>query len=307
MKRACVVLLVALLLASVVVYAADPLWNGRGRIVISSDGNAHDEDDWGASALMLALLASQGMQEALPVYVYCDHIWEGRSDRKGYDGRAEMIESIEGGRDRFGFPDTEFICAYDDPERAYEAVAREIDRSSRRNPLILIAAGPMQVLGEGIARAKPSKRKYVTLITHGRWNNIHSAKDREKYKSAHDGWSYEEIVEAFASEKGGGLNCIHIHDQNGRDRDASGKRLFDGLNTNRDRFSWLRTSEARHLPVYKEGSWEWLYSRMEECSKNGGRDFDVSDAGMLVYVLTGSDHTSPEVVKDLMEHPKQND
>ena len=47
MKRACVVLLVALLLASVVVYAADPLWNGRGRIVISSDGNAHDEDDWG--------------------------------------------------------------------------------------------------------------------------------------------------------------------------------------------------------------------------------------------------------------------
>ena len=119
MKRACVVLLVALLLASVGVYAADPLWNGRGRIVISSDGNAHDEDDWGASALMLALLASQGLQEALPVYVYCDHIWEGRSDRKGYDGRAEMIESIEGGRDRFGFPDTEFICAYDDPERAY--------------------------------------------------------------------------------------------------------------------------------------------------------------------------------------------
>ena len=166
----------------------------------------------------------------------------------------------------------------------------------------------MQVLGEGIARAKPSKRKYVTLITHGRWNNIHSAKDREKYnKSAHDGWSYEEIVETFASAKGGGLNCIHIHDQNGRDRDASGKRLFDGLNTNRDRFSWLRTSEARHLPVYKEGSWEWPYSRMEECSKNGGRDFDVSDAGMLVYVLTGSDHTSPEVVKDLMEHPKQND
>ncbi len=299
------VLMLLLYLLNIGTYAAEPLWNGKGRILISSDGNAHDEDDWGASALMLALLASQGMQEALPVYVYCDHIWEGRSDRKGYDGRVEMIESIEGGRDRFGFADTEFICAYDDPERAYGAVAREIDRSSSRNPLILIAAGPMQVLGEGIARANPKKLKYVTLISHGRWNDIHCSKDREKYKSDHKGWSYEEIVEAFASEEGGGLNCIHIHDQNGRDRDASGKRLFDGLNTNRDRFSWLRTSAARYLSVYKEGSWEWLYSRMEACSKNGGRDFDVSDAGMLVYVLTGSDHTSPEMVKDLMEHPKQ--
>ena len=143
----------ALLLASVGVYAADPLWNGRGRIVISSDGNAHDEDDWGASALMLALLASQGMQEALPVYVYCDHIWEGRSDRKGYDGRAEMIESIEGGRDRFGFPDTEFICAYDDPERAYEAVARlltfyEMSKPKKKgiDPLAYIA--PTAQIGE---------------------------------------------------------------------------------------------------------------------------------------------------------------
>lgn len=299
------VLMLLLCLLNIGTYAAEPLWNGKGQILISSDGNAHDEDDWGASALMLALLVSQGMQEALPVYVYCDHIWEGHSDRKGYDGRVEMIESIEGGRDRFEFADTEFICAYDDPERAYEAVAREIDRSSSRNPLILIAASPMQVLGEGIARANPKKLKYVTLISHGRWNDIHSSKDREKNKSDHKGWSYEEIVEAFASEKGGGLNCIHIHDQNGRKRDASGKRLFDGLNTNRDRFSWLRTSAARYLPVYKEGSWEWLYSRMEACSKNGGRDFDVSDAGMLVYVLTGSDHTSPEMVKDLMEHPKQ--
>ncbi|WP_297449102.1 hypothetical protein [uncultured Alistipes sp.] len=304
-----IAILVGILLstAPAMSYAKTPLWQGKGRIVISSDGNAHDEDDWGASAVMLAVLAAHGIQNRLPVYVYCDHIWEGHSDRAGCDGYAEMRKSIEEGKEWFGFDRTEFICAYDDPERAYEAIAREINRSSKRNPLILIAAGPMQVLGEGISRSNVSKRQYVTLITHGKWNNVHSGKDREKYKSEHEGWAYEDVVQTFSSPERGGLTCIVIHDQNGRNRDIHGKRLFDGLYTNKQRFDWLLSSEAKRQTPYKAGCWEWLHSRMEACSKDNGRNFDVSDAGMLLYVLSGSDYTSPEMLKELMEHPMTKD
>lgn len=111
----------------------------------------------------------------------------------------------------------------------------------------------MQVLGEGIARAKPSKRKYVTLISHGHWNDIHSSKDREKYKSAHDGWSYEEIVEAFASEKGRRVELYPYPRSERPGRDASGKRLFDGLNTNRDRFSWASDFGGAPSPGLQRG------------------------------------------------------
>ena len=49
--------------------AQTPLWQGKGRILISSDGNEHDHDDWSATALSLALLASQNMQDKLTVFI----------------------------------------------------------------------------------------------------------------------------------------------------------------------------------------------------------------------------------------------
>ena len=285
--------------------AQTPLWQGKGRIVISSDGNAHDEDDWGAVPVMMAILAAKGLQNCVPLFIYSDHIWEGCSDRAGYSGYDEMQKSVMEGKWFFGFDGTEFICAFDNPETAYNAVSREINRSTKRNPLILIAAGPMQVLGEGISRAKPSRLRYVTLITHGRWNNIHCGKDVEKYKNPHEGWSYKDVVDSFSSGLKNGLTCMHIHDQNGRDTDSDGNKLFEGLYVKKQQFDWMKTSESRLKSPYKKGSWEWLHSRMEICAKDGNRNFDVSDAGMLIYVLTGSDYTSPEMLKDLLEHPVQ--
>ncbi|MDD3107780.1 MAG: hypothetical protein PHV49_01015, partial [Alistipes sp.] len=218
-------------------------------------------------------------------------------------GYEEIRKSVLEGRSYFGFGKTNFLCAYDDPEVAYQAVAREINRSSRRNPLILIAAGPMQVLGEGIARSKMSKRKYVTLISHGRWNDVHAGKNRERYKPSHEGWAYEEVVGTFSTPAGGSLTCIHIHDQNGRDRDVAGKPLFEGLYANRHRFDWIQSLEMRDKSPYRKGCWDWLYSRFELSAKDRSRNFDMSDAGMLIYVLTGSDYTSPDVLRDLLEHP----
>lgn len=304
MKKIAVCMLLCFLFTTMI-SAQKPLWQGKGRIVISSDGNVHDEDDWAASPMVLTLLAAKGLQDKLALYTYCDHIWKGSSDRAGFNGYDEMQESVLKGKEFFKFTKTRFVCAVDAPEKAYNAIRDEINKSSEKNPLIIIGAGPMQVIGEGISRAKKEKRQYVTLITHSTWNNEHSDKNRETSKNSHEGWSYEDIKQAFSSAEGGRLTCIHISDQNGNERDANGKQRFEGLYVQKSRFDWLLASEVRNQPPYTHGSWEWLHSRLERSDKDQHRNFDASDAGMLLYVLTGSDMTNPDMIREIMEHPSQ--
>ena len=46
---------------------------------------------------------------------------------------------------------------------------------------------------------------------------------------------------------------------------------------------------------------DWLYERQLTCVKKG--DFDPSDAGMIIYLLTGIQKTSPSDAKDIIENP----
>ena len=278
-----------------------PLWQGKGRIVISSDGNEHDNDDWSATALSLAILASQNMQDKLTVYVYSNHIWgSSRVQRvtNGLNAYEHMRQSAIGGQKWFGFNKTNFVCAVDNPEMAYKAVCEEINKSSASNPLFIIEAGPMQVVGEAISRADKNKLKYVTLISHSNWNNDHAAKPDKRFED-HTGWTFSQINEQFGAPEKGGLKCVKILDQNGG-------QDYPGLRTNRSEFEWLRTSEYKDKsPQYQKGSWDWLYSRLciyIDCV--GGEIFDPSDAGMVVYLLTGIEKTNPDMVRKLMEKNK---
>ena len=40
---------------------------------------------------------------------------------------------------------------------------------------------------------------------------------------------------------------------------------------------------------------------METCVKKGS--FDASDAGMVLYMLTGVEKNNPEILKNFMENP----
>lgn len=304
MKRTQFILVFGLLLFVInikVSYAQIPVWQGKGRIAISSDGNEHDHDDWAATPLSLALLAASGLQDELVLYTYSDHIWGSNQDhptsKSGLNAYQHMRKSaLEGGK-WFGFDNTSFICAVDNTEVAYRAMRDEINKSSEENPLIIIAAGPMQVVGEAISRSDVSKRKYVKLISHSSWNNNHSDKPHKKFWDNHSGWTFKEIQENFSSKEGGELKCIQISDQNGRDN-------YEGLKAPREKFDWIKTSKSQDNALYKKGAWTWLYSRLETCVKKG--DFDPSDAGMVVYTLTGIEETNPDMVKEIMENPKKN-
>lgn len=294
------ILLLALFIITQNVNATEPLWQNKGRIVISSDGNEHDDDDWAATPFSLALLAARGMQDRLALYTYSDHIWGSNQEFKNRDSISayeQMRESALQGAEMFGFDKKRFICAVDNAEVAYRAMQSEIDKSTADNPLIIIAAGPMQVVGEALNRSKLESRQYVTVISHSPWNNDHSDNSNLKkhWWDIHSGWTFDEMREAFESDKGGRVKFIMIANQNG------GKD-YKGLNAKKEEFDWLLSSPARKY--YKKGSWDWLYTRLESCPKVKGTKFDVSDSGLIIYMLTGIEKTSPECARQILENPK---
>lgn len=288
----------SVLLISFNLSAQVPLWQGKGRIAISSDGNEHDHDDWAATPLSLALLSAAGLQDKLVIYTYSDHIWGSNQDKEtspsGLNAYEHMRESAVNGGKWFGFGKTRFICAVDNAEVAYRALKDEINRSTAADPLIIIAAGPMQVAGEAISRADISKRRFVTIVSHSNWNNNHSDKPENEWWDKHTGWTFREITDSFSGSEGGRLRCIQIADQNGGTD-------YEGLHAPIKDFDWIKTSPARNNPIYKPGSWDWLYSRIQTCVKTDSTTYDASDAGMIIYLLTGIEKTDPSMAKKIME------
>lgn len=284
-----IVVAITLLCCNYAAQADTPLWQGKGRIAISSDGNHHDHDDWAATALTLGLLASQGLQDRVTLYVFSDHIWG--SSRKRRKAAEQMRISALEGKTQFGFDNTRFIEGVAEPEAAVAAMTAQIDKSTAADPLFIVAAGPMEVVGRAIAKAKPKALAHTFVLSHSKWNNRHS--DKPGDNEDHSGWTLTEIDSEFTPK---GLNIVKIKNQNG------GKG-YDGLRAVRSKFDWVKTSPARQHKAYKPGSWDWLYTRLESCIKKNGTEFDPSDAGMIIYLLTGKQATEPSDARDLMENP----
>lgn len=260
-----------------------------GRIAISSDGNEHDEDDWAATPMSLALLAANGLQDKLVLYTFSDHIWG--SDKEKAGAAAQMRESAFMGAKHFGFKKTKFIEAVTAQNFAIIELATQINKSSAKDPLTILAAGPMEIIGTALNEADSTKLKYVRLISHSVWNDEHAEKPYDWEK--HTGWTWEKIKEKFERK---GLQLDHIVDQNGGDG-------YEGLKADAGQYEWIKTSTSKGKSSSPKGSWDWLYSRLEAAKK--GEEFDPSDAGMVIYLLTGKDKTDPKDVQEMMENPKK--
>jgi hypothetical protein len=296
------IVLMSTLLSSQAIYSFSqaPLWQDKGRIVISSDGNEHDHDDWAATPLSLAIIAAKGLQNNLSLYIYSDHIWGSNYEHPGVNGIKpydQMKESSLNGGKMFRFEKTRFICAVDDAEIAYKALKQEIDRSDSENPLYIIVAGPVQVIGESISRANKDKRKYVTVIsTDNCWNDNHAANPYPWEN--HSGWTLTEIKQHFSSQEGGNLKIVSIPNQN------------PCLMRNWKEYEWLMTAPERNNDYYKKGSWTWLFDRLCMSIKpvSGVENYyaiDASDAGKVVFLLTGIEKTSPQLCYEIMRNPLQ--
>jgi hypothetical protein len=294
------ILIISLVIGQItILFSQIPLWQGKGRIVISSDGNEHDHDDWAATPLSLALLSARGLQNKLPVYIYSDHIWGSNHEHPGVNGIKpydQMKESALTGGKIFGFDKTRFICAVDNPEIAYEALKTEINKSTIEDPIFIIVAGPVQVIGEAISRADKEKRKFATVIsTVNCWNDSHADNPYTAWEN-HSGWTMTEIRQNFSSPQGGGLKVVSIENQN------------PCLMRNWKEYEWLMTAPEKNNPYYREGSWKWLFDRLCMSIKpvSGSENYyaiDASDAGKVVFLLTGIEKTSPALCYEIMRNP----
>jgi hypothetical protein len=235
-----------------------------GRIALSADGNQHDEDDWASSAMTLAILAKRGLQPNVVNYIYNNHIWDSAAEH-----RRNMTDSVLGAGERFGFDDSRFFDGADPVGLAagVAALTAEINASRPGDELTIVLAGPMETTWMALAAADPAARKHVKCVSHGdgSFNQTHGKKD-------HGGHSYDDVI---------GLGCrrVQIPDQNGN---LGPTKMSD--------WDYLRGLGPEM---------DWLHSRLELAEKG-----DVSDAGMVYFVITGEKRVSRSELRKFLTGPR---
>jgi hypothetical protein len=257
------------------------------RIIISVDGNEHNKNDWGATPLSLALIAATGLQDLVVVYSFSGHTWGSNKVHPGSD--AQMRESAFIGAKQFGFKKTKFIEAVTAPNYAIIEMTEQINKSSAKNPLLILSGGPMEIIGTALKEADSTKLTHVRLLAQSSWDGEH-AEQPEEWES-HKGWTWEKIKESFASK---GLKMELLLQEEGKDD-------LMGLKAPAKAYQWIKTSPKKDEKPFQEGSWDWLYSRLEAAKV--GEEMNPSDAGLVLYLLTGKLKITPEDIRTVLENP----
>jgi hypothetical protein len=107
----------------------------------------------------------------------------------------------------------------------------------------------------------------------------------------------DEIKNKFTVTDGTGIQIVLIQDQNA------------GLKRNWHEYEWLKNATERDNFFYKKGSWDWLFKRLCMSTKPMGEDrdyyyaIDASDAGKLIFLLTGNEKATPQTCYEIMREP----
>ncbi len=235
-----------------------------GRIAIVADGNSPDPDDLGGTAVSLALLRAAGLADRLVHYSHsCDIGRSNRISKAAEKERHEMMQlTCDGTARRWGgFEHLSFIDVKWNLDQAIEDLAKAINASTAENPLWIVEAGEPDLIGFALDMSLREKHKFVKVITH------HPANDQtgEFYK-------WEEILEFNVEE-------VRIPDQN----------IL--LKVDEDRWDWAKDHPDDRI------QWIWLMGKMAEIDdvvKFQKGKWDCSDAGMILYWITGANVNNGE-------------
>jgi hypothetical protein len=172
-----------------------------------------------------------------------------------------MVESVQGAARHFGVPMKVLFNDQKQLDEAVASIARQINASTEADRFYLIAAGPMEVVWRGVNASDKDRRRFCTVISHSTWNEKHADTPQMKH-------TWDDVKKL-------GVETIDIVDQN---------RAF---NAPPEEWSWMKDSSRQ--------DWQFLFSR------NRKKQFDVSDSGMMWFVITGrgDQHVAPSKVKEL--------
>ncbi|MFR9651138.1 MAG: hypothetical protein SNG35_03840 [Rikenellaceae bacterium] len=273
--------LIALLLQLSVICSAQE-WNyNNNRFAISADGNnvddpldkwlRADEDDWGATPATMAIIAKLNLGHKLVHFSYNNFV-EGLP---GPDEENMMAIGVEGGLARLPLNSAVFYDCTKEFNRAKESLKREIARSTESDPLYFIHMGPSeffyQCIDEVVAEGGIESTSHIYVLSHSGYNDNHLRRP------------YHHTMEQAIALSEGRIKYRRIKDQNGSN---DPNKLWNSLKD----FSvwyWMRDSKDPNI--------RWIYSRMEPNAKGHA---DISDAGLVFYLLVGDEDGSPSKLRD---------
>lgn len=266
----------------VIIVICPPLLVGQSlgydnnRIAISGDGNSApdykhkwptgDPDDWGAVPAMLAILAKENLQDKLVHFSYNNFI----EAPSGPDEENQMMIGVKGGIERWSFEKSVFYDITTQLEKAKEQLKTELSVSSPENPLYFIHMGLSeffyQVVKEVVDEGNYEALANVYIISHSGFNDSHLRRD------------YHHTIFEAMEYSGNRMKYHKIKDQNAKEeRDVL-------WNSSKDFSPWYWMRDHPDHDV------RWIYERMLVHASGVA---DISDAGMLFWLLTGDEDGSP--------------
>ena len=231
---------------------------GSYRIAVDADGNFHDTDDWAATPMTLALIARRGQQGRLVHYSYNNSI-----GASSLTMARQMRTSTLAAAGHFGFSRSRFYDVQTQLGAALANLRQQINRSTANDRLYVLAAGPMEFLWRAVVTSDPSRRRFVTVISHSSWNNNRLRPPQ--------------LVHDAADVRRLGVQWQAITDQN--------RRL--STRPNWQPWAWLRTARQVGVRV--------IHQRMQAARKP-----DVSDAGMAYFLLYRDAQGTPDKLRNAL-------
>ncbi len=255
----------------------------HNRFAISADGNNADDwkdkwrradpDDWGATPATMAIIAKLKAEDKLVHYSYNNFI----EANVGPASENVMNLYVKEGIERFRFNPNLFFDVLDGEDRAVTHLAKQMAKSTAQDPLYFIHMGPSEFFYQCVEKCvewgKKDALAYVFVISHSGYNDNHL---RRPYHH-----TMEQAI-ALSDEK---IQYKRIKDQNAQwDPNA----LWNSKK-NTAVWKWMLDSKDPNI--------NWLYETM---SHHPQGHYDISDCGMLYYLLTGDEDGSPSKFKTFL-------
>ncbi len=279
-----------------------------GRIAYTADGNAHDQDDWAATPGSLSILAAAGLQDALVHYDYNDNT----ADHTGVFPMSftqEMRDSVTNAIYFFGYDVKDTVGKTTDSifydvslyeQNAIDHLASEIEKSTEDDPLYIILGGPAEIVYQAMEKAEKGK-DHIMVISHSQWNEWAEADGTWCKRGLKDGLHTLEQC-GISTDNG---NLIRIPDQN---TITNGDEKTPMLCITSDKTKEVQTQEDFNK-LYAEAQWmnevenpglNYIYERLVDMTKeeDDTDKCDMSDAGMMLYLLDGLQKNNYATLKD---------
>ncbi|MDO7135871.1 hypothetical protein [Algibacter lectus] len=257
---------------------AQALNYNNNRIACSADGNAQpdlqyigkynyaDPDDWGATPAALAMLAKKHLQSKLVHFSYNNFM----PSPPHTTVRNYMKEGVDGSIERWNFDKNIFFDVGTQQKEAIEHLKKEIEKSTNENPLYFINMGPSEFLYQAIQLVlkdgKEDTLSFVYILSHSNYNDNHLRRPNHH--------TIDQVI-ALSENR---VRFKRIKDQNKKDNPD------EGWSSNHDWsvWNWLKNHKNKDI------SWIWKCMK-----KHNEKRADISDAGMIYYLITGDEDGNP--------------